>query len=128
MPVPHNDDIPTDDELVSLDRAPETVEQSTPERHAPGTAPVNPLEPKANIRLRRTRPDSTHRLIFGEWYPARRRVRLRDEDGEFSYDLPVLADGSPDVERQRAGWFDEYASRIRERDHRYKQIPQGGRR
>jgi hypothetical protein len=82
-----------------------------PERHAPGTAPTNPLTeaPAPNIRLRHRRDGS------GRFHAARRRIPTRDGVEGSVVELPMLADGKPDQATQEAGWFCEYAHRILDR-------------
>jgi hypothetical protein len=95
-------------------------EEPTPTEALALGAPRNPLarsaeERRPNIRLRRTREGTAARALHGEHYNALRRVRLAGEG--VTYDLPQLADGTPDTERQRAGWHDPYAHRILESPH-----------
>ena len=64
-----------------------------------------------NVRLAHTPAGSLERMIHsndhGEWWPAREYVK----NGR-RLELPVLEDGTADVDLQRAGFWHAYAHRI----------------
>lgn len=105
---------------------PQLAQDPRPGEAVASGAPKNPIPEKPNIRLAHTLKDSFERSLYGadhdDWYPA---VAYWRADG-VEYELPTLADGTPDVALQRKGWHDPYAHRIVRASPHYVLITEKG--